>query len=87
MSLNFPPSSVFPTGIDSNRTLYLVHNTTESALAADNEPWSDTIDIVPVDADSPEIWAENGFGTINGELFYYDAVGKDSNGKINQLNQ
>jgi hypothetical protein len=54
-------------------------------LYRDNSPWAKDIDIVPVDADKPEIWADNGFGNIDGELFYYDSVVKDDNGKVLRL--
>ena len=82
---NIPPKPVYPLGIDNNYTLYLVHNTTESLLSIDNEPWSEEIDIVPVANDKSNVWADNGFGNINGELFYYDAVTKNSNDKIIKL--
>lgn len=81
----FPPSPVFPEAIDSDETLFLVYNTTETRLATDNEAWSEEMDIVPVAADRPEIWADNGFGNIEGELFYYDTVEKNSDGKVNKL--
>lgn len=81
----FPPQPVFPKAIDSDRTLFLVYNTTESKLAVDNEAWADEIEIIPVIDDELEIWADNGFGTINGELFYYDTVEKNSNGKVFKL--
>ena len=51
----------------------------------DNLAWSDSISIKPVDAEKDEIWAENGFANINGELFYYDGVEKDINNKINKF--
>jgi hypothetical protein len=82
---SFPPNSIYPLAIDSDYTLLLVHNTSEAMLTADNEPWAEEISIKPVDNDKLEIWADNGFATIEGELFYYDAVGKDSNGKVNTL--
>jgi hypothetical protein len=80
---NLPPKPAYPLGIDDNYTLYLVYNTTESLLSVDNEPWSEEIEIVP--AVNDEVWANNGFGNINGELFYYDAVTKNENGKIIKL--
>jgi hypothetical protein len=83
--MTFPPSPIFPLAIDSERTLFLVYNTTEARITSDNQPWADEIAIEPVDADEPEIWPENGFANISGELFYYDKVGKDVNGKINRL--
>lgn len=83
--MTFPPIPVYPKALDSDYTLYLVHNTTETKLAADNHPWSQEIQILPVGADEDEIWADNGFGNIDGELFYYDSVGLDDNGKVNKL--
>jgi len=85
MAVVFPPQPVYPDALDSDRTLFLVFDTTETRLSEDNEPWTDEIPIVPVGANDPEIWADNGFGTIEGELFYYDSVEKDTNGKINLL--
>ena len=81
----FPPVPVFPNGIDSDYTLYLVHNTSETRLCADNAAWSAELSILPVTADKAEIWADNGFATIEGELFYYDSVEYDDNGKVNKL--
>ena len=80
-----PPIPTYPLQIDSDRTLYKVYNTTETRLAENNNAWSDEIVIVPADADSPEIWADNGFGNIEGELFYYDAVEKNEHNRINKL--
>lgn len=85
MAIVFPPTPVFPYGLDSDYTLFKVYNTSESATTTDNPAWSQEIDITPVGADEFEIWGENGFANISGELFYYDSVGKDSNGKINKL--
>lgn len=81
----FPPVPVFPNDIDSDYTLFLVHNTTETRLCLDNSAWAEEINIVPVSADRPEIWADNGFGNIEGELFYYDSVEKNGNGKVVKL--
>jgi hypothetical protein len=81
----FPPIPAYPNAVDSDYTLFLVYNTTETKLCADNPAWAETIEILPVASDKPEIWADNGFGNIDGELFYYDSVGKDSNGKVNKL--
>jgi hypothetical protein len=82
---SFPPQNVYPIALDSDYTLLLVHNTSEAMITSDNEPWADEINVKPVSADKREIWADNGFATIEGELFYYDAVGKDSNGKVHVL--
>lgn len=81
----FPPTPVYPKAYDDDYTLYLVHNTTETRLAVDNAPWSQEIDIVPVASDKSEIWADNGFGNIDNELFYYDSVEKNDFGKVNKL--
>jgi hypothetical protein len=85
MTIGFPPPISYPLGIDSDRTLYKVYNTTESKLSSNNDPWSDEIDIVPVDATSNEIWPDNGFATLEKEILYFDTVGKDENGKVNKL--
>lgn len=79
----FPPTPVYPDAIDSDYTLYLVFNTTETRLCKDNSPWADEIEIVAASGD--EIWADNGFGNIEGELFYYDSVDKNSDGKVYRL--
>lgn len=85
MAYGFPPQPVYPQALDTDYTLFLVNNTTESVLVEDNEPWSDEIAITPVPAGSAEVWANNGFCTLEGELIYYDAVEKDSNGKVSVL--
>ncbi len=82
MPNGFPPQPVFPFGIDSDYSLFLVHNTTESKLTADNQPWADELAIRPVGEDDLEIWPENGFATIEGEILYYDAVETNANGKV-----
>jgi hypothetical protein len=81
----FPPKPVYPKGYDDDYTLYLVYNTSETVTTQDNLAWSDNISIKPVGADEDEIWGENGFANINGELFYYDGVEKDVNNKINKF--
>lgn len=83
--MTFPPVPVYPNDIDSDYTLFVVYNTTETRLAADNSPWAQEIEILPVGASKNEIWADNGFGNIEGELFYYDSVEKDGNGKVYKL--
>jgi len=85
MSIGFPPAIVYPTGLDSDRTLFKVYNTSEAELVVDNTPWSEELTIEPVGEDELEIWADNGFANISGELFYYDSVEKDINGKIFKL--
>lgn len=82
MTVGFPPEIRFPLGLDDDSTLYLVYNTSESALSADNPAWSDEITIIPQEEDEEEIWADNGFANLDGELLYYDAVEKDANGKV-----
>jgi hypothetical protein len=81
----FPPTPKYPRAIDSDYTLFLVRNTTESRLCKDNAAWALEIEIIPVEGDSEEIWPENGFANIEGELLYYDAVAKNSNGKVYKL--
>jgi hypothetical protein len=79
----FPPTPQYPKNYDSDYTLYLVYNTSETVTTAENFPWADEIIIKPVEADQEEIWADNGFANIAGELFYYDDVEKDSiTGKV-----
>ena len=82
MSNGFPPIPVYPKGYDDDSTLYLVYNTAESIIVLDNPAWSEEITIKPVGADKNEIWASNGYANIEGELFYYDLVEKDDNGKV-----
>lgn len=81
----FPPTPTYPYGIDSDQTLYLVYNTTESPLLENNEPWAEEIPIKPRKIGQEEVWADNGFGNISGELFYYDAVEKNSDGYVTKL--
>lgn len=81
----FPPVPVYPDAIDSDYTLFLVYNTTETKLSADNSPWAQEISVIPVSSDKPEIWADNGFANISGELLYYDSVEKNDNGKVKKL--
>lgn len=78
----FPPTILYPEDYDSDRTLFLVFNSAEAVLAEDNGPWTTEIEIVPVESTEDEQWAENGFANIDGELFYYNNVLKNGNGKI-----
>ncbi len=80
-----PPTSVYPLDYDTDYTLFKVYNTTESTLSSNLGAWATTININPVGSTEDEIWADNGYATISGELIYYDNVQKDSNGKINTL--
>ena len=77
MAIGFPPQTTYPLAIDSDRTLFLVYNTSESKLAVNNSAWSEEIEIEPVTEDQDEIWADTGFANISGELFYYDSVEKN----------
>jgi len=83
--MTFPPVPVYPKAIDNDYTLFLVYNTTETKLCSDNSAWSQEIYIIPVAADKPEIWPNNGFANIDGELLYYDDVSKNSDNKVNKL--
>ncbi len=85
MPTGFPPQPIYPNGIDSDSTLYQVYNTTEAPLTLNNEPWAEEVHILPQKSGQEEIWANNGFATINGEMFYYDAVDKDDNGFVKTL--
>jgi len=77
------PRPVYPKFNDTDYTLYHVNNTAETVLSQNLEAWAKNIFIVPLTSWSKEIWSNNGFVTINGELIYYDAVTKDSNtGKV-----
>ena len=82
MPTGFPPQPTYPLSIDSDRTLFLVFNTSEAKTVIENGAWEEDIEIEPVAAEQEEIWADNGFANISGELFYYDAVEKNSDGKI-----
>jgi PKD repeat protein len=79
----FPPLPTFPNKIDTDKTLYLVYNTSEAIITTDLNAWFDEIDIVPTE--NSEIWADNGFANIEGELFYYDSVSKDDDDKVVKL--
>jgi hypothetical protein len=82
---NFPPQPRYPRAIDSDYTLFKVYNTTETVLTSSNAAWSEEISIKPQAVDKPEIWPDNGFATIEGELLYYDSVEKDVNDRVNKL--
>ena len=82
---NFIPQPIYPLGIDSDYTLYKVHNTTESFLVVDNEAWSEIIYIEGYKNTNliEDPWPDNGFATIEGELLYYRRVDKDyQTGKV-----
>lgn len=54
----FPPVPVYPQAIDSDYTLYLVYDTTETRLAVDNSAWSQEIDI-SISCDHAELSTAN----------------------------
>lgn len=83
--MSFPPGIAYPLALDTDRTLFKVYNTTQSVLTADNPPWSREISIRPQDDEDCEIWADNGFATLSGELMYYGAVAKNADGKVYKL--
>jgi PKD repeat protein len=83
--MTFPPIPVYPLALDSDKTLFTVYNTSEAPLTADNLPWSQEVWINPVSEDQEEIWGDNGFANLSGELFYYDSVDKNSDGKVYKL--
>lgn len=85
MPTGFPPLPVYPYGIDSDYTLYQVYNTTEAKLTANNEPWAEEVHVQPRVDGQDEIWPDNGFATISGEMFYYEAVDKDDDGYVTTL--
>ena len=70
----FPPTPVYPINYDTDETLFVVYNTSETFTSSENSAWASEIEIEPVDKDHDEIWADNGFANINGELFYYGSV-------------
>ena len=81
----FPPRPKYPKALDSDYTLFLVHNTAETKICEENPAWSQEIEIIPVGSGENEIWADNGFANISGELFYYDDVAKNADGKVYKL--
>ena len=85
MSRIFPPSINYPYALDDDYNLFVVYNTTETMLSSSNTAWSLEIDIVPVNEDDDEIWADNGFANLEGELLYYDSVEKDEYNKVIKL--
>lgn len=83
MPVGFPPIPVYPQGLDSDTTLFKVYNTAEAPLSANNSAWADEVAIEPASVN--EQWADNGFATLSGEIFYYDAVEKNIDGKVYKL--
>jgi hypothetical protein len=85
MSFLFPPSPTYPVAIDSDYTLFKVYNTSESKTTVDTDAWADEIPVRPRKLDESEVWPNNGYATISGELFYFGSVQKNSNGKVCRL--
>ena len=81
--MSLPPKSVYPLAIDSDYTLLKVYNTSEARLISDNQAWAEEVNIAPVPVGKHEIWANNGYANVSGELFYYDAVDRCDQGGIN----
>lgn len=79
------PKPVYPIALDSDYTLFKTYNSSQSVLVKNLAEGDDKIYIQPQSPNKAEIWAENGFVTIQDELIYYDAVEKDSNGKVSCL--
>lgn len=65
--------------------MFLTHESTQSLLTEDLTADATEIAILPVHANDPEVWPDNGFVTIDNELIYYDASEKNSDGKICRL--
>ena len=84
MAIGFPPKPRYPLGLDSDRTLFLVFNTSEAKITSNNLAWSEDIEIEPFVAigEKEDQWADNGFANISGELFYYDSVEKNGSGQV-----
>ncbi len=82
MSSGFPPIPVYPNDYDSDFTLFLVYNTSETLTVEDVDAWAEEIPIRPRHANQSELWADNGYATIAGELFYYDAVDKNDDDRV-----
>jgi hypothetical protein len=85
MASGFPPRPAYPRAIDSDYTLFEVFNTAETYLSADNEAWADEIEIVPLRIGQCEMWPDNGFCTLEGELVYFDAVERNGDGFVTKL--
>lgn len=66
------PASGYPNKLDTDYNLFWVANTAETPLAQDLEVWATTIYITP--HEDRELWGDNGFVNIAGELIYYDGA-------------
>jgi hypothetical protein len=67
-----PPIPLYPKRYDNDETLFLVYNTSESILSEDCPAWSEEISVRPLF--DHEVWADSGYASIDGELFYYNSV-------------
>jgi hypothetical protein len=82
----YPPKIVYPDNYDTDYNLLKVYNTSEAPLTDNLEAWATEIYLKPVPPGKPEIWADNGYVTISGELIYYDKTLKDyATGKVKAL--
>jgi len=79
------PKPVYPIALDSNYTLFSTNNSAQTALSADLDKTSDVIEVYPKFANNSDIWADNGFVTIEKEIIYYDSVTKNKDNKVTQL--
>lgn len=79
------PSVAYPFAVDDDHTLFRVFNNTQSVLTSPLHDDSTKIEIKPQSANDAEIWPENGFVSLPGELVYYDDVEKNENGKVCKL--
>ncbi len=79
------PKPVYPLALDSDYTLFASRNSSQSSLTKDVSESDDSIHISPQSANAAELWPDNGFITIKDELIYYDSVGRDVNGKVNEF--
>ena len=86
MAFPYIPKILYPNQLDTDYSLYKVANSAETTLSADLEAWATTISVVPTDLNTTEIWSDNGYVNISGELIYYDSVDKNyATGKVVRL--
>lgn len=86
MAFPYIPKVLYPDKFDTDYSLYKVTNSAESILSEDLEAWATTISVVPMNTDTYEIWSDNGYVNISGELIYYDSVDKNyATGKVEKL--
>lgn len=79
------PKVKFPLEVDDDYSLFVTHNSAQTTLTRDLSNESEVIEIAPRSANESEVWADNGFITIEKEIVYYDSVAKNSSGKIVQF--